>query len=145
MTLRQMTDQDIAPVTQLLLRARCELHPEMPRDIGQVAQTVRRVAEETGAFGVVLDDGDGIFGVALAEVAQGPWVRGAMAVCHRYVVPSRRGRWGEALLRAFEDWAVGAGVTLVCLGHTDPSGRPRPGYYRRRGYAPAEQMFVKVL
>jgi GNAT superfamily N-acetyltransferase len=76
---------------------------------------------------LVTDDVAAIYGLAVAEERQGHGI-------------------GRALMKAAEDWAVGAGCTTMYV-RSNIARRGAHGFYRRLGYQPVKSslLFTKSL
>jgi GNAT superfamily N-acetyltransferase len=133
----------IAEIVAALLCAGSEIAPGVPVSPGVVAATARRLVNSERGFAHVLVENEAVVGVVLGEIGQGLWCPGSVAQCHiRWVAPSHRGRWGDALLSAFEQWALSHGARVIGVSQT---GRVAERYYFRRGYASAERMYLKAV
>lgn len=85
-----------------------------------------------------------VSGVLMASVYDHPFGAGLMAKeTVWFIAPHARGRWGLAMLDAYEAWAVSLGcasIGMAALASNDVSK-----LYQRRGYAAVETHFIKSI
>lgn len=104
------------------------------------ARTAHAHIGQPGALALVLDLG-GVVGALLAHVQGLPF--SAAKVTREvafWVEPAARGRWGVAMVRAYENWAQSQGAALIGLACLDDRAE---ALFHRLGFARAETMMVK--
>ncbi len=115
----------------------------LPFAAAYAEQTVKAYIDQPDKLCLVLASGDAVQGFLMAHAAPHPfWPVKAAGELAWWIAPEHRGRGAVEMVRAYEAWAAEQGCGLIGMAHLGDYRLTE--FYRRRGYVPAENHFLKV-
>lgn len=116
----------------------------LPFDPVYLSQSITGHLSDPSCLSLVLDLDGVLRGMFFAVAVRSPLSPVLLATeLAFWIDPSARGRWAFRFLRQYEGWARGLGCQRVAVAGLQNNNVSR--LYRRAGYVPAEQHFMKVL
>lgn len=141
--IRDATLADLPAIIGMVARLHEAARMPLPLERAAVEATVRALLVNPDGLVLVLDRGAGPVGMLIASVGATTVSAARVAVEHAWwVEPSARGG-GAALLARYEAWAWRRGCRMARM--STPPGSAVGTILARKGYAPAEQAWAKVL
>lgn len=145
--IREAEPSDVAALVDLAEQMHAESRfAFMPFCAGRVAEMMSIAVMSPAGFARVIEQDGQIIGAMAGQI--GPHIFSEALVAWEYgifVKPEHRGGMAAVrLVKAFEDWAVGMGASLIDIGistgiHTERTGR----LYQRLGFSPVGVLFSK--
>lgn len=116
----------------------------LPFDAGWAERSLAGHMAQADRLAIVLEVEGAVCGMLCAAQVLSPLspVRVASELVF-WIDPPQRGRWARQMIGAYEAWARDQGCALASLATV--GARRADALYRRCGFEPAEQHFMKAL